>query len=85
MSFELVWQRIQAHQGELFRQVRGGQFTYQVVSGCVVPDRTNRMLPRSDFRKAHERWPLRGPGEIQDLQGPSYVYAILADPRIAAP
>lgn len=82
-GFGSIWDRIVAHQGETFYLVRGAPFTYRVVSGCVVPDRTRRQLSRSHFERALARMPLRGPGDIQDLQGPSYIYAILSDPRIA--
>jgi hypothetical protein len=48
----------------------------------VVPSTTYRLLPRSQFARAFERAPLGGPGQLQDLQGPSYLFAILTDPRI---
>jgi hypothetical protein len=81
-DFDLVWQRIVALQGETFRQKTGRSFSYAIRSGCVVPSTTNRQLPRSQFARAYERAPLRGPGQLQDLQGPSYLFAILADPRV---
>ncbi|MEX0754971.1 MAG: hypothetical protein WD556_07630 [Actinomycetota bacterium] len=84
VAFDTVWIRIEAHAGEPFRQVRGARFTYSVVNGHVVPDRTNQQIPKSAFEKALDLVPLDGPGEIQHLRGPSYVYAILADPRISA-
>ena len=37
----------------------------------------------SHFRKAFDRAPLPGPDSIQDLQGPSYIWAIPTDPRVA--
>lgn len=77
-----VWRRIEAHAGEAFEQVRGARFTYRVVGGHVMPDRTVQQIPRSHFAKALELVPLSGPGEIQHLRGPSYVYAILMDSRI---
>jgi hypothetical protein len=40
-------------------------------------------LTRTQFQKAYERSPLQGPGQLQDLQGPSYLFAILTDPRVA--
>ena len=82
-TFEVVWARIQAHQGEVFHQVRGGEFTYAVSGNAVHPDRTTRDLHKSQFEKALERVPVAGPGDLQDLQGPSYLYAILTDPRIS--
>jgi hypothetical protein len=83
-SFEAVWDRIKALQGETFHQVRGGAFTYVVMSGCVVPDRTNRLIPRSNFARAWEMVPLRSTVPLQSFQGPSYIYAILMDPRVRA-
>lgn len=79
---DVVWARITAHQGKVFRQVRGKEFTYRVVRNVLRPDTTNRNLPKSDFAKALEMVPLAGPGEIQHLQGLSYIFAVLMDRRI---
>jgi hypothetical protein len=81
-TIEEVWGRIEAHAGELFHQKRGAAFTYTVGGGCVRPDRTNRLLPRSDFTAALELVPSPTTVPFQRLQGPSYVWAILHDPRI---
>ena len=81
-DFDTVWQRIVALQGQTFRQKTGRSFSYAIRGGCVVPSTTNRQLPRSQFARAYERAPLRGPGQLQDLQGPSYLFAILGDPRV---
>lgn len=81
-SFGQVWSQIENNAGHTFHQKRGGEFTYAVVSGCVIPDRTNRQLPKSHFEQAFDRLPVSGPGELQDLQGPSYLFAILSDPRV---
>ena len=77
-----IWARIEHHAGEQFALKRGGSFTYRISGGCLYPDRTNRQLPKGEFAKALEMVPLAGPGEIQHLQGPSYVYAVLMDRRI---
>ena len=51
----------------------------------MVPDRTGYPLHVSQFRLAHDRMPLSGPGEINRLvRGPAYVFAILTDARISA-
>ena len=81
-TFEEVWERIEAHAGEEFQQVRGGRFSYQVLGGSIKPNRTNWNIHQSQFRKALSLVPLEGPGQINDLQGPAYVYAILMDERI---
>ena len=83
-SFEAVWDRIHALQGETFRQIRGGEFTYTVRSGYLAPDRTNRLIPRADFEQAWEMAPLESTVPVQRLQGPSYIYAIIMDPRVRA-
>ena len=82
MTFDTAWRRIESHAGEAFHQIRGGEFTYAVRSGAVWPDRTNRALPRSHFERAFELVPLASTTSVQHLQGPSYLYAILMDPRI---
>ncbi len=77
-----VWARIEAHAGEVFHQKRGNPFTYTVSGGCIRPDRTNRLLPRTDFAAALELVPTDSTVSFQHLQGPSYVWAILHDRRI---
>jgi len=85
MSIDEVWQQIESLAGREFTQKRGGTFSYAVSGGHVIPDRTNHQIPKSHFQKALDRWPVPGPGELQDLRGPSYIYAILADRRLTIP
>ena len=82
VSFEEVWDRIRDHAGEEFRQIRGGAFTYATYDGYIVPDRTNQNLPRSHFERGFELAPLADTTPVQHLRGPSYLRAILMDPRI---
>jgi hypothetical protein len=77
-----VWSRIRAHQGETFVQIRGGRFTYQVLGGSIVLDRTNRQIPKSDIETALNMVPFESTVPLQRLQAPSYIYAILMDSRI---
>ena len=81
-SFESVWTRIKSHQGETFRQIRGGEFTYTITGAALYPDRVVRALPKAHFERAYEMCPLENTVPVQNLQGPSYLYAILMDPRI---
>lgn len=81
-AFEAAWQRIQDLSGQIFTTVRGKPFSYQALAHGVSMNTTNRVLPRSDFQRAFERFPVSGPGALQDLQGPSYIYAILMDARV---
>lgn len=52
------------------------------MSSAVSMNTTNRQLPRGDFLRAFERMPVPGPSALHDLQAPSYIYAILTDPRV---
>jgi hypothetical protein len=79
---DAVWQRICRNEGETFHQKRGGEFTYSVISGALVPNRTNQQIPRSQFADALKLVPLFGTKSIHHLRGPSYIYAVLMDPRI---
>jgi hypothetical protein len=83
-TFSTVWRRIEQHAGEKFRQKTGGEFTYSIRAGCLIPDRTNRQLPRSNFEKAFDLVPLENTVPLQRLQGPSYIFAVLMDERIRA-
>ena len=80
--FEAAWQRVIGLADATFATVRRKQFSYRAVNGGISMNTTNRVVPRGDFKKAFERMPAAGPGALQDLQGPSYVYAILMDPRV---
>ena len=80
--FEEVWQRIRAHQGEWFTQIREAKFTYKSPNGYVEPDRTQQRISRSQFETAYRWVPLENTVSIQHLRGPSYIYAILMDKRI---
>ena len=83
MNFEAVWERILQCEGELFHTVRNLPFTYRIIGGAVVPDRTGFPVSSNDFLKAYNMGELKNPGQINRIvRGPSYVYAILTDPRI---
>lgn len=83
MSIDSVWASIAAHQGELFHQIRGKEFTYSVRGNVLRPSTTNQNIPKSAFRKALDRMPFGDTAALQDLRGPSYVFAILKDERIS--
>ncbi len=83
MDFEQVWSRIRTHEGELFHTVTGLPFTYTVPGNYLRVDRTVRNLSRTNFRKAADLMPApSGPAALAGLQGASYTWAILMDPRV---
>lgn len=79
---EQVWQRIVRRAGSEFTQVRGKRFTYWTRPRTITLNETNRSISRTAVDKALARWPVGGPGALNDLSAPSYLYAILADPRV---
>jgi hypothetical protein len=81
-TFDEIWRRIVEHEHEVFTQIRGGRFAYEVKGNYVRPDRTNQNISRKDFQSAYAFVPLSGTAVLQHLRGPSYLYAILMDGRI---
>jgi hypothetical protein len=77
-----IWERIKEYEGQVFIQIRGGQFTYIVKGNQIILSRTCRCIPKSTFEKALKLVPLENTVPVQNLQGPSYLYAILMDERI---
>jgi hypothetical protein len=77
-----VWSRIGQHEGEGFQLLRGDVFTYEMFDNYLRPVGRVRHLSRTNFGRALDRVPLDNTRSISDLQGPSYVYAILMDLRI---
>lgn len=77
-----VWPRIVHHQGEVFTQIRGGEFTYVVNGPNLKLDRTNWFIRRADIEQALDLVPLRNTVVVSHLNAPSYIYAILMDDRI---
>ncbi|GHC81871.1 hypothetical protein GCM10007079_22320 [Nocardiopsis terrae] len=82
-TFDSVWRRIEACSGQVFHTKTGVPFSYAVRHGQVHLNNTKRIIPRSDFVKAHALMPLNGPGRISNLvQGSAYVFGVLTDRRI---
>jgi hypothetical protein len=81
-SIDEIWSRIVALEGETFRQLRGGEFTYTVSGQSLELSRTNHSVSRSHIGQALEFVPLDDTVPLQHLRAPSYIYAILMDDRI---
>ena len=90
VRFETVWQRIRAGEGEEFHTRKGTPFRYElksreVLRAVVDGEEIERNLTKSNFESALdqiERESTNGPGSLRDIQGQSYVWAILNDGRI---
>ena len=83
-SFEEVWKRIVAFEGEEFKTITNLPFTYEIRGNSLCLGRTKYNISKSDFSKAYELVPIAGPGKISDIVGgPTYIWAILHDQRIS--
>ena len=86
MDFQSIWLNIIRCAGQEFRTITGLPFTYEVEDNYLNTNRTDYPLSKGEFKKAAAIPNLEGPGQIsQIVRGPSYVYAILTDPRITRP
>ena len=65
---EKIWNWIIENEGENFKQIKGKEFTYQIVGNGLKLSTTNQMISKSVIEKA--------------IGAPSYLYAILTDKRI---
>ena len=82
-TIDHIWSQIRRLEGQEFRTKTGKSFTYSVYGDSLTPSRTEYNLGKIEFAKALAKVPLKGPGEIsQTVRGPSYVWAILHDPRV---
>jgi hypothetical protein len=81
-SFDTIWARIKANEGNTFRQIRGQGFTYTVDGSTINPSTTNQNIPRAHFEEASKLLPLHNTVAVQHLRGPSYLFAVLMDKRI---
>lgn len=77
-----VWNRIKENEGQVFQQIRGGEFTYQIKGSVLYLSRTNRSLNKNVLSEALKHVPLKNTVPLQNLQAPSYLYALLTDSRI---
>ncbi|SEB27566.1 hypothetical protein [Paenibacillus sp. 276b] len=82
LEFELVWQKILELEGEEFWQLRGKGFKYKVSGNSLILSTTNYSIPKSQAEAAWRKMPLKGPGQINDLVAPSYLFALLSDTRV---
>jgi hypothetical protein len=84
MTIDEVWPRIVAHQGDVFRMARGGQFCYRVIGDAIYPTLWTKRVGRASFERALPLMPVKGPGVLRanGISASTCVYAILTDPRI---
>lgn len=79
---DILWERIIENEGQTFKQIKGGEFTYAVKGDIIQLSRTNRTVSKNTFIEALKHVPLANTVPLQHLQAPSYLFAILMDSRI---
>lgn len=77
-----VWERIIQCEGEVFKQIRGKEFSYLVKGSSVFLSATKRSISKKEFAKALKLVPLENTVPLQNFQAPSYLFAIVMDERI---
>ena len=83
MSFENSWSKILQNEGKNFKTITGLDFSYSIEGDILIPSRTDYNISKSEFQKAFDMLPIKGPGEINNIvRGPAYVWAILNDSKI---
>ena len=82
--FETIWELIIQHQGEIFHTITNIAFTYQVAGNLFIRNGVQWNITRRDFEIVYNNLlQYAGPGDIpQRVNGRSYVWAVLNDPRI---
>jgi hypothetical protein len=82
-SFKAVWKRILKYDGSIFHTIENKPFSYVVKGKVLKPVGKNREIPQNDIETAYGMLPIWGSGKVnQIVQGASYVWGILNDPRI---
>lgn len=84
MDIEKVWNNIKSHEGEMFRTVRGIEFTYVVVEDYILVNDDKKRRITKDSIKTAITINNPSPSKIKQegIWGPSYVYGIITDKRI---
>ena len=82
-SIDEIWAKLKALEGKDFKTKTGLTFTYTIQGDVLFPSRAKYHVSKSEFGKALGLVPFDGPGVInQTVRGPTYVWALLHDPRL---
>ncbi|MFT8323271.1 MAG: hypothetical protein ABF649_20605 [Bacillus sp. (in: firmicutes)] len=55
---DVIWERINEQERQVFKQIRGGEFTYDVVGNSIKLSRTNRAISKGTIVEAIKYVPL---------------------------
>lgn len=81
-NIDRAWVRLREHEGEIFKMIRGNEFSYTVGPWYLTLTKIRRNIERGDLSRSLDVWPVDGPGNLPPVALPSHTYAILSDERI---
>jgi hypothetical protein len=82
-EYDRIWANIVNYEGEQFFTITGRPCSYKVFGNQIILPNTTRNIPRSNIERALEIVnPTVSQFERMNLQAPSYILAIITDPRI---
>lgn len=86
MDVQKAWDNLINHEGEVFKTVKGLEFTYKMVdeNNSFITNRGKIALTKNNFEKACKIMPVKGPSMLEKngILGHSYIFALLTDLRI---
>ena len=84
MNIETIWNNIKSNEGEIFRTIRGVEYTYVVVEDYILinNDKKRRITKDSIKTAITINNPSSSKIQKQGIWGPSYVWGIITDKRI---
>ena len=85
--FPVIWQRILLNAGETFTTLRQIPFQYRVAGDTLYPLHIQGAVSKASFEQAYGLGAIQSVAQLRryGVAMPSYVYAILTDPRITEP
>lgn len=84
MNMEMIWKNVQLYEGEVFRKIRGGEYTYTVCDDVIIVDgiKAGRITKDSLVKALNITNPTPRKIELAGCWAPSYIYGIITDKRI---
>ena len=84
MNIENIWKHIQFCEGQVFKTVRGVEYTYLVYDNYLLINDDKRRKITKDSLITALTITNPTPSKIQreNIWGPSYIYGIITDKRI---
>ena len=76
---EGIWGQVVSMAGKKFATSRGKKFSYKISGEYVIVKESDARIPRSQFEKAQQMWPVSGPSRLVGVYAPSVVWSIMKE------